>query len=188
MRKLLLVIVWLPLATTSLVVSLFLLHSYTEVREGTALLSMQARKMALYNGYQFYAALPQVLGSFSVALAKEDARGEMVRQFLHKYQSPLEEYADVMISEADKHAIDFRMIPAISGCESTFGRHMPAGSYNAFGYAIYTGQVSGAVFDNWEHAKGLTTPHEIGPIYAPPSVATGDSWAICVSGFMDEMK
>ena len=97
--------------------------------------------------------------------------------------------------------VDFRLITAISGCESTFGKYMPIGSHNAFGYAIYTGQTSGATFDNWEHSisvmaeylaskyynQGLTTPEEIGPIYAPPSVNTGNSWAKCVRGFMDQL-
>ena len=153
------------------------------------------------NGYQFYAALPQVLGSFSVAVAKEDARPEILRQFLAKHQSPLEAYADLIVTKSDEKQIDFRLITAIGMCESNLGKHMPDGSYNAFGYAIYTGQASGAEFKNWEHSidtmasyladkfysQGLTTPEQIGPIYAPPSVDTGNSWAKCVRMFMNEL-
>ena len=165
------------------------------------LLTYQAKEMIPKNGYQFYAALPQVLGSFSVAVAKQDARSEIIRQFLAKHHSPLEPYAELIVSKADERNIDFRMVPAIGMCESNLGKRIPEGSYNAFGYGIYTGQKEGAIFDNWDHAlsimakylrekfynKGLTTPEEIGPIYAPPSVETGNSWAKCVRSFMNEL-
>jgi hypothetical protein len=102
---------------------------------------------------------------------------------------------------SDTQGIDYRMIAAIGMCESNLGKKMPEGSYNAWGYAIYSGQSSGAEFGGWEHAidvmtkflanrfysKGLTTPEQIGPIYAPPSVEKGNSWAKCVQRFMDEL-
>lgn len=201
MRKLLLVFAWLPLATTCLTLSLLLLHSYSNVKGGKALLAYQAREMLPKTGYQFYAALPQVLGSFSTAIAKDDARPEILRQFLHNHSSPFEDYAQTLVDASDKNDIDFRLITAIAMCESNLGKHMPQGSYNAWGYAIYTGEESGATFDGWEHgidvmanylasnyySKGLTTPEEIGPIYAPPSVETGNSWAKCVRSFMNEL-
>lgn len=191
----------MPLAVTSLVVTLFLLHSYTKVKSGSTLLAIQAKKMIPKNGYQFYAAIPQVLGIFTTAVAKEDARPEILKSFLHKYDSPLASYADAIVTAADAKSIDYRLIPAIAMCESTLGRNMPHGSYNAWGYAIYTGQDSGATFGSWTqgitvmadylasqyYIKGLTTPEDIGPIYAPPSVNTGNSWSKCVRRFMDEL-
>lgn len=201
MKKLLLVSLWLPTNIVSLILCLILLNSYSNVKAGKTLLSYQAKEMIPKNGYQFYAALPQVLGSFSVAVAKQDARSEIIRQFLAKHNSPFEPYAELITGLADEKNIDFRMIPAIGMCESNLGKKMPEGSFNAFGYAIYTGKKEGAIFDGWEHAlttmatylrekyynKGLTTPEEIGPIYAPPSIETGNSWAKCVRSFMDEL-
>lgn len=163
---------------------------------------MQATSMLPRNGYQFYAALPQVLGSFSSAIAREDARTEILRQFLADHESPLEPYAEVLVASSEEKGIDFRLITAIGMCESNVGKKMPEGSHNAWGYAIYTGASSGAAFESWEHAirtmadylatkyysRGLTTPEEIGPIYAPPSVETGNSWAKCVRTFMDELS
>ncbi len=200
--KLLLIFAWLPLAWISLISSFFLLHSYSRVKNVNTLLKLQAQALLPRNGYQFYAALPQVLGSFNVAVTKEDARPEILRQFLHTHDSPLESYAQTIVDASDTNHVDFRLTTAIGMCESNLGKKMPDGSYNAWGYAIYTGQQSGAEFKDWDqgikvmtkymadryYSKGLTTPEQIGPIYAPPSVNTGNSWAKCVRTFMDELE
>lgn len=201
MRKFLLVVVWVPASMLSLFFSILTLSSYSRVKDGNRLLALQAKEMLPKNGYSFYAALPQVLGSFTTAIAKHDARSEILRQYLNKHNSPLESYSDFIVASSDAYNVDFRLITAISGCESTFGKNMPEKSYNAFGYATYTGQSTGAVFESWEHSievmakylseryysQGLTTPEEMGPIYAPPSIYTGNSWAKCVGQFMDEL-
>lgn len=201
MRKLLLVAVWLPLASLTLILNLLLLNSYSHVKNGSKLLAMQAEELLPKNTYTMYAALPEVLGTFTAAIAKEDARPEILRQFLIEHESPMESHAETLVTASDAHKIDFRLITAIAMCESNLGKKMPEGSYNAFGYAIYTGQSSGASFAGWDHSiwtmakyiaekyysKGLTTPEQIGPIYAPPSVNTGNSWARCVRTFMDEL-
>ena len=33
------------------------------------------------------------------------------------------------------NGLDYRLVPAISGVESTFGKHIPDNSYNAYGWA-----------------------------------------------------
>lgn len=199
--KLLLLIAWVPATIVSLILSITLLQGYSNTKDINTLMRLQASEMLPKNEFQFYAALPQVLGSFSSAVAKEDARPEILRQFLSEHNSPLEPYAHTIVDASDAHEVDFRLITAIGMCESNLGKKMPEGSYNAWGYAIYTGKDSGAEFANWDHAikvmaqylatkyysKGLTTPEEIGPIYAPPSVNTGNSWAKCVRTFMDEL-
>ncbi len=168
---------------------------------GNVLLAHQAKIALSQNGYQLYASLPEVLGSFSQAVEKGDARPELLRQFLQIHESPLVDYANSIVTISDENSIDFRLIPAIGMCESNLGKKMPEGSYNAWGYAIYTGKDEGAEFTDWDHAigtianylsaryygNGLTTPEEMGPIYAPPSVNTDNSWAKCVRKFMDEL-
>lgn len=165
-------------------------------------MAIQAKSMIPKTGYQFYAALPEVLGTFTTAIQKQDARPEILRQFLRGNNSPIEPYADKIVTSSDAHGVDFRLITSIAMCESNVGKNMPQGSYNAFGYAIYTGQNSGATFKDWNeaidvmatylakefYAKGLTSPDQIGPIYAPPSVKTGNSWAKCVQTYMDELQ
>ena len=202
MHKLLLVVLWIPLAVSSLLLSLLLLRTTSEIKGVSTLLAIQAKQMLPKNGYQFYAALPEVLGTFTTAISKEDARPEILRQFLKQHSSPLEPYANTIVQASDTYGVDFRLITAIGMCESNLGKKIPEGSYNAWGYAIYTGQQTGAAFAGWENAikimaeylaskyysQGLTTPEQIGPIYAPPSVDTGNSWAKCVGKYMDELR
>lgn len=201
MRKFLLFTLWLPAATLTLFTTIFLLHTYSQIKDGDQLLAKQVKDLLPKNQYQFYAALPEVLGSFSQVLDTNDARPILLENFLNKHGSPLVQYADYIVKESDKNYIDFRLITAIGMCESNLGKNMPSGSYNAWGYAVYSGQSSGASFGGWDHAistmaqylsekyysQGLTTPETIGPIYAPPSVNTGNSWAKCVRSFMDEL-
>jgi len=204
-KKLLLVSTWLPISLISLIASLTFLHAtatISEVKEIDSLFVSQAREMLPKNSYQFYAALPQVLGSFNQAIEMGDARPELIRQFLDSHNSPLEPYVDNIIEQSDEHVIDFRLITAIAMCESNLGKKIPEGSFNAWGYAIYTGQKKGVEFDGWKEAiaimakyldkkyyqKGLINPEEIGPIYAPPSVGKDNSWAKCVRKFMEELE
>lgn len=201
MKKALLVLAWLPATALSLMLSVKLLTGYRHTRDFQALLAQHIQTSLPKSGFQFYASLPEVLGSFSVSVSNGDARPEIIRQFLKVHESPLEPYADSIIARSDAYQIDFRLITAISMCESNLGKKMPTGSYNAWGYAIYTGEANGRIFTNWEeaiqvlaeylatrfYAQGLTTPQQIGPIYAPPSVETDNSWAKCVQKFMDEL-
>jgi hypothetical protein len=130
-----------------------------------------------------------------------DAREILLSGFLKN--SPLAPYAGLIISEADKYGLDFRLVPAIAMCESNLGKRIPSSdSYNAFGIAVYTGQQEGAKFVNWEksiswvyefiHEKFISRDivdiREIGSIWAPPSVENGHSWANCVETFMNRIR
>lgn len=151
----------------------------------------------LNNGYQMYAALPAVLGSFSPTLQAGDARPEIVRRYLQKYQSPLLPYADDIVSLSDENNLDFRLIVAIAQCESNVCKKIPEGSYNCWGF-----ENGNTKFNSWEHAiqrvaktlkegyidQGLVTPDQIMPKYAPPSVEKGGPWAKCVNQFFQEME
>lgn len=113
--------------------------------------------------------------------------------FLESYRSPLAPYARVLVEVAEKYQIDWKLVPAITGVESTFGRQIPYNSYNAYGWA--NGKYS---FSSWEESiekvtktlkekyydRGLNNPYKIGPVYAPPS----KTWAGKVSRFMNEIE
>ena len=62
-----------------------------------------------------------------------DCRERILRKFLEKHNSPMVYYTNDFIYYADKYNIDWRLVPAIAGVESTFGKRMPANSYNAYG-------------------------------------------------------
>jgi len=111
-----------------------------------------------------------------------DYRVENLRKFLGKYNSPLSAYAEDFVVYADKNGLDYRLVPSITGVESTFGKHIPTNSYNAYGWA--NGDY---IFLSWENSiavvsqtlkisyidKGAPTISKIARRYAPPSV----TWA-----------
>ncbi|MCJ7793143.1 MAG: glucosaminidase domain-containing protein [Candidatus Marinimicrobia bacterium] len=127
------------------------------------------------------------------SLPDADQRVSKLEKFLESYDSPLAEYAQVFVESADKYGLDWKLVPAITGVESTFGKQIPAGSYNAYGWA------NGAyAFKSWEESievvskalkekyvdQGLDTPFKIGPVYAPPS----KTWANKVVSFMNKLE
>ena len=84
-----------------------------------------------------------------------DERIETLKRLLEYYDSPLEPYASHFVLEADRYELDWRLVAAISGAESAFGKHIPYGSYNAWGWGIPTGAQSGIAFADWK--KGIST-------------------------------
>jgi len=111
-----------------------------------------------------------------------DYREVVLKNYLSSHNSPLAEYAGVFIAYADKYEIDWRLVPAISGVESTFGKRIPFNSYNAYGWA--NGKYA---FTSWEDSievvtkalrekyydKGTPDINSIARRYAPPS----STWA-----------
>ncbi len=59
-------------------------------------------------------------------------RADKVDALLAHYNSPLEGYGEKFVKEADKNNIDWRLLAAISGQESTFGRHACKKATNSF--------------------------------------------------------
>ncbi len=125
-----------------------------------------------------------------------DSRVRTLKLFLKQQNSPLSDEAWYFIWEADRLSLDWRLVAAIAGVESTFGKRIPQRSYNAWGWAVYTGKQSGANFQSWKH--GITTVSEglrynyldngaqslaaIGRRYAASTRWTGN-----VSHFMDKI-
>lgn len=197
MGKLLLIGTWIPSALVSIFASIFLLHYLTHVQDGDTLLRMKTQELIVTNEFQFFAALPKVMGAFSSTIATGDARPEIVRTFLARYNSPLSDYAEYIVEIADKYQIDYRFIPAIAMQESTGCKFIPENSYNCWGYGIYGDKVlrfasyqegievvSRGLSKNYI-SDGLTTPDTIMPRYTPQSKG---SWAFAVDHFMEKMQ
>jgi hypothetical protein len=125
---------------------------------------------------------------------QEDNRSIKLRIFLESVDSPLAPYADVFVKQADKYGLpDWRLVPAITGVESTFGKQIPFNSFNAYGWC--NGNCS---FASWEQSieivtktlkekyydRGITTIEEIAHIYAPPST----TWNFKVNNFIDKIE
>lgn len=126
-----------------------------------------------------------------------DKRVGQLEAYLESHNSPLADKAEVFVREADKHKLDWKFVAAIAGTESTFGKHIPPGSYNAWGWGIPTGARSGIGFDTWEHGiatvseglatryygRGAKTVYDVGWIYA----ANGISWGNHVTFFLNKI-
>ena len=121
-----------------------------------------------------------------------DYRTKFLKSFLESHNSPFVDHADKFIMYADIYQIDWRLVPAISGVESTFGKHIPKNSYNAYGWANGNYQ-----FKSWEESieivsralrekyydKGATNISKIARRYAPPS----STWSWKVKYFMEKI-
>lgn len=113
-----------------------------------------------------------------------DYRHFVLQKFLYKHKSPLAPYASHFVDTADFYGIDWRMVPAISGVESTFGKRIPFNSYNAYGWA--NGNFA---FKSWPDSitivtrtlrtkyvnRGAVSVSKIAVIYAPPSKTWGQN-------------
>ena len=111
-----------------------------------------------------------------------DYRVENLENFLAKFNSPLANYAQDFVSYADENGIDYRLVPSISGVESTFGKQIPYDSYNAYGWV--NGNYN---FNSWPESinvvsntlktqyvdKGAVSIAQIARRYAPPSSTWG---------------
>ncbi|MBN1374160.1 glucosaminidase domain-containing protein [Candidatus Dojkabacteria bacterium] len=129
-----------------------------------------------------------------------DPRVRAIEMLLTQYGSPVAEYAEVFVQEADKNGNDWRLAVSIMGVESGFGKVIPVNSYNGWGWK---GGPNGAysIFSSWnESISHITerlatgygkkiTPLMMEAIYCPPCGATGmHYWANGVQNYMDILE
>ncbi len=124
---------------------------------------------------------------------KADLRANHIRNFLVKYNSPLVPYSRYIVDLADKYEIDWKLVVAISGVESTFCKAIPYNSYNCWGWKNGKHSFDGypdalekvsKTLGNRYYQRGLDTPETIAPVYAPPS----STWAGNVRFFMNLLQ
>lgn len=142
-----------------------------------------------------YAALPATSNVVSDTIGEKDSRVERVQSFLTWHHSPLAQYADIIVLNADKHNIDFRLVPAIAMQESGGCNKVITNTNNCWGYGIYKGHVTTfpSIADGidtvslyLEHKKnqGFDTIEELGKIYNPQNV---NDWTGHVQAFYSEI-
>lgn len=137
----------------------------------------------------------------STIIESEDARAELVAQFLERHNSPMtpyDFYGRKIVEIADRYQIDFRLLPAIAMQESNLCKNTnPGAPGNCLGFGIHK---SGTLdFDSYEAGferagrelkayyidKGLVTVELIEKKYTPSS---NGSWANSVNQWMAEMR
>lgn len=137
------------------------------------------------------------LGSFEADVKLIDGRAAKLRRYLRSINSPLFDYADLLVEEADKYGYDYRLLVAIALQESTACRFIPENSYNCWGWGIYGDMVTR--FSTYDEAirtvsdgikqnyldKGLITTEQIMKKYTPGS---NGSWAWAVRFFFQRLE
>ncbi len=130
---------------------------------------------------------------FAAQVSFQSTKTEKLTNYLKKQNSPLISYAPVFVKQAEKYDLDYRLVAAISGVESSFGKSIPKNSYNAYGWA--NGKY---YFQSWEDGIitvtkvlalkykmkwGADTPYKIGRYYA-----TSPTWADRVVFVMNQIE
>lgn len=125
-----------------------------------------------------------------------DSRAKILEDYLGQFNSPLVSEASAFVRYADRYELDWKLVAAISGVESTFGKQIPYESYNGWGWGIYGTNM--IYFNSWEdgiktvseglrtnylNKWGATNVYEIGRIYA-----ASPTWAQRVDYFMDSIS
>lgn len=194
-KKLLIILLFIPTAFITLTAAILMLF-ITNSTAKEASVKREALNFGV-NEYQLFAAVPEVLSSFTSSIETADARPEILREFFEKHQSPLTTHSFYLVQIADNYNLDFRLLPAIAMQESNLCKKIPENSHNCWGFGIYGDKVTR--FDTYELAaeavaktlrasyvdKGLLSPEEIMSKYTPSS---NGSWAYAVNQFMGEMK
>ncbi len=192
MRKVILLVTFSFIAPFYFLIILLYLLNFNQ-RNNNQLLYANDKTINAFS----YSALPSDSVNLSDNIVTKEGRIEIVRQFLAKYNSPLEGYATDIVQIADKYDLDFRLIPAIAMQESNLCKKIPTGSHNCWGFGIYGTKVTR--FENYPEAietvtktlatkykqRGLITPDEIMSMYTPSS---DGSWARSVNHFMAKMQ
>lgn len=193
-KQILLTFSWFSLSIFTLLSAVFLLLSLQA--SGSNLINLPA------NAYQLFASLPKNGEVLGASIVGKDGRVETLQSFLERYNSPLAPFSSSLVSTADRYQLPWTLLVAIAGKESGFGKVIPYGSYNAWGWGILTGQSRGVDFTSWEEAiervakgikrdyfdKGLTTPESMEYKYTPPSAASHHSWRDGVNFFMNQLE
>lgn len=133
--------------------------------------------------------------------ARALALAPVIDQYLSRYNSPLTGLGNVFARKAKDAGIDPRLLVAIAGAESSFGKNMPEGYHNAWGWGPHIkfpswgkaiGTISQGLADNY-FGQGLTTIPEIGAKYAPIGAGNdptnlNSNWSRSVTKFYNELK
>ncbi len=135
-----------------------------------------------------------LLFTFAKPVMAGDSRAEKVANFLATHNSPLAFYAPDFVREADKNGFDYRLLPAISGVDSTFAQESIVGTYTVYGGGagvIYfkswpdgIAQISAGLKEGYLD-KGASDVEQIARLYCPPNSAR---WAANVRLFMNQIE
>lgn len=131
--------------------------------------------------------------SEQIEVRRLDKEAKILAAYLATHNSPLQYHAQDFIDAARVYNLDWRLVAAISGVESTFGKFIPGG-YNGWGWGVYENQA--IYFNSWKEGiftvskslrenyinKGYTDPYSMNRIYA-----ASPYWGSKVTHFMNDL-
>jgi len=128
---------------------------------------------------------------------------EKLQIFFNQYNSPLASVSATFITASEVYNLDWKILPAIAGVESTFGKHTPScAPYNPFGWSSTASPCGLYRFDSfddavWHLASRLANFHpyakwretgetiELAKIYNSPRK---EAWAKSINYFLEILK
>lgn len=158
---------------------------------GLLILSLFNLPFNLMKATPVYAQSEQIV---TIEARPIDKRAQILKDYLVKYGSPLENSAQDFIDAADQYGLDWKLVVSISGVESTFGKHIPGG-YNGWGWGVYGDNA--IYFKSWREAiftiskglrenyvdRGYTEPYSMNRRYA-----ASPHWGKNVTFFMNDIE
>ena len=133
-------------------------------------------------------------GTNKAIAVEHDPRAAQMRVVLTKYNSPMVGLEDVMIKTAEKYGLDWTLMAAIAGTESSFAKRMPAGCNNPYGWGIYGNNK--ICFESLEDsiegvASGLAKKYNISSIESIARTynkVSTEGWISHTKFFMNKIK
>lgn len=130
----------------------------------------------------------------SVKAASVDPRVIQMNQVLLKYNSPMVGHEAELIAIAEKYKLDWTLMAAIAGTESSFGRRMPYQCLNPYGWGV--GGVNKLCFKSFPDAaeavaSGLAKKYNISSletIAATYNKVSTEGWISHTKFFMTKIK
>jgi hypothetical protein len=133
-------------------------------------------------------------GTTSVKANEHAERVAQMRVVLTKYNSPMVGLEDVLIKTAEKYGLDWTLMAAIAGTESSFAKRMPYQCNNPYGWGIYGDNK--LCFESLEAsiegvASGLAKKYNISSIESIArtyNTVSTDGWIKHTKFFMNKIK
>ena len=139
-------------------------------------------------------------GIFTISAAvpvhadNETIEAAQMHEVLEKYHSPMSRHETVLIDTAKQYGLDWTLLAAIAGTESSFGLYMPGNCINPYGWGIYgDNEICFKSFDDAAAglAAGLSAGYNTTSVrtiaYTYNHVSTG-GWLAHTESFMDQIK
>lgn len=130
-------------------------------------------------------------------LPDQDVRITVLQKFFQIYKSPLSEFVEDIIKQADLNGIDYSLIPAIAMQESGGCKNIPVDSFNCWGIGIYGDKI--LRFSSYKEGiekvshtikeayikKGLTNATLVEDRWTPSSRG---NWSYAVNYFISKIR